>query len=61
MTDQQILDAIRELESHSEPRKPDVRPPISSMGRQRALAPLFFLGPVLVLVGLVYLLSFLGD
>ena len=53
MTDQQILDAIRELESHSEPRKPDDRPPIYSMGRQRALAPLFFLGPVLALIGLI--------
>jgi len=53
MTDQQIQDDIRE--------KPDDRPPIYSKGRQRALAPLFFLGPVLALIGLIYLLSFLGD
>jgi len=61
MTDQHIQDAIREIESHSEPRKPDDRPPIYSRGRQGALALLFFLGPVLALIGLIYLLSFLGD
>ena len=53
MTDQHIQGAIREIESHSEPRKPDDRPPIYSRGRQGALALLFFLGPVLALIGLI--------
>jgi hypothetical protein len=44
-----------------EPTPPDDRPPLHSKAFEREMGVLFILGPALVFVGLVYLLSFLGD
>jgi hypothetical protein len=44
-----------------EPSEPDDRPPLHSKKTERVLALFFFLAPVLALVGILYLLSFLGD
>ena len=44
-----------------EPSKPDDRPPLHSKETERVMALFFFLGPALALVGLIYLLGFLGD
>ena len=44
-----------------EPSKPDNRPPLHSKAYERKMGLLFLLGPALALIGLIYLLGFLGD
>jgi hypothetical protein len=44
-----------------EPSPPDDKPPLRSKAFQRAMGVVFFLGTAGALVGLIYLLSFLGD
>jgi hypothetical protein len=41
--------------------EPEDRPPAHSKPFERKVGLLFLLGPVLALVGLIYLLGFLGD
>jgi hypothetical protein len=59
MPDQHIRDAIDEIASRS--GEPDNRPPNHSRATERVVGLLFFLGPVLALIGIIYLLGFLGD
>jgi len=44
-----------------EPSPPDNRPPLHSKPVQRELGMVFFLGAAAALVGVIYLLSWLGD
>ena len=44
-----------------EPSGPDDRPPLHSQAFQRGMGVVTFLGAAVALVGLIYLLSFLGD
>jgi hypothetical protein len=44
-----------------EPSKPEGKPPAHSKTFEREIGLLAVLGPALVLIGLIYLLSFLGD
>jgi len=44
-----------------EPSPPDERPPLHSKVFEREMGVLFFLGTAAALVGVIYLLSFLGD
>jgi hypothetical protein len=44
-----------------EPSPPDDRPPLHSKPVQRELGLVFFLGAAGVLIGVIYLLSWLGD
>jgi hypothetical protein len=44
-----------------EPSEPDNRPPLHPKAVERELGVGFFLGAVAALVGVIYLLSFLGD
>jgi hypothetical protein len=44
-----------------EPSPPDDRPPLHSKAFQREMGVVFFLGTAAALVGLIYLLGFLGD
>jgi hypothetical protein len=39
----------------------DDRPPLDSNPVQRAMGAVFFLGAAAALIGVIYLLSFLGD
>jgi hypothetical protein len=44
-----------------EPSPPDDRPPLHSKTFEREMGVVFFLGTAAALVGVIYLLSFLGD
>ena len=44
-----------------EPSPPDDRPPLHSKAVQRELGLVFLLGAAAALIGVIYLLSFLGD
>jgi hypothetical protein len=44
-----------------EPSEPDGRPPLHSKVVEREMGVAFFLGAAAALVGVIYLLSFLGD
>jgi hypothetical protein len=44
-----------------EPSPPDDRPPLHSKAVEREMGVVFFLGAAAALVGVIYLLSFLGD
>jgi len=44
-----------------ESNKPADRPPAHSKPFEREMGLLFLLGPALALIGLIYLLGFLGD
>jgi hypothetical protein len=43
------------------PSQPDDRPPLHSKAFNRWMGLVFFLGAVAALIGLIYLLNFLGD
>jgi hypothetical protein len=44
-----------------EPSPPDDRPPLHTKAFERERGVVFFLGAAAALVGVIYLLSFLGD
>jgi hypothetical protein len=44
-----------------EPKEPDDRPPLHSKAFETEMGLLFFCGSAAALIGVIYLLSFLGD